>query len=423
MSILAKPFGLLLLWLYNLVGNYGLAIILFALLVKLILLPFMMKSKRGTLKMARLNPQVKELEKKHGGNQQKYNAEVQKLYRSYGVNPMSGCIWSLIPWPIMIALYYAIRLPLTVMMGVDKALIAEGGAIYNALQSLGFDFGSVRSIYLEIAESQFISQAENWPVFSALSDKLCQLNYNFLGLDLGTTPSWRVWEYPWSDMQALMPQLVMLLVPLLAGLLTWLTSEVNKRINPQTNENEAANSMMMFMPLMTIWFCFIMPAALGLYWIASSGFGIVQDVLLTKYYNHKLDIEDADRIEQEIAREAELAEKRRATAILKAENATTVNENTSKRKQQKQQKQERTEKAAEWERRNAGETAEEPSRVGERRYARGRAYDPDRYARPADENETAATETAEAYSENDQETAEAVNEAIPETTSGDKEQT
>ena len=102
--------------LYKLTGNYGVAVILFALGVNLILTPFMAKSKKSTMRTTRLQPKIKELQKRHEGNQQKLSEEMQKLYREEGINPMSGCLWSLIPFPILIALYSVIRQPITRMM-------------------------------------------------------------------------------------------------------------------------------------------------------------------------------------------------------------------------------------------------------------------------------------------------------------------
>jgi YidC/Oxa1 family membrane protein insertase len=138
LKTIAIPFGWLMLTLYNITGNYGLAIILFALVVNLILLPFMMKSKKGMMRMTRLQPKIAELQRKHEGNQQKLNEEMSKLYREEKANPMSGCLWTLIPFPILIALYQAIRLPITTMMGVPSALMEEGGAIYQKLAELGW---------------------------------------------------------------------------------------------------------------------------------------------------------------------------------------------------------------------------------------------------------------------------------------------
>ena len=102
---LARPFGMLMMFLYEQVSNYGIAIILFALVIKIILLPFQMKSKRGMMQQARLQPQIAELQKKHGTNKAKINEETMKLYKEEGVNPASGCLWGFIPLPIMLALF------------------------------------------------------------------------------------------------------------------------------------------------------------------------------------------------------------------------------------------------------------------------------------------------------------------------------
>ena len=112
-SLILKPFAWLLLTLYNLVNNYGLALILFSLVVKVVLLYFSAKSKKGMMKTSRLQPKIKDLEKRYSGNKAKLNEELQKLYRENEVKPMSGCLWSLIPFPILIGLYSVIRLPLT----------------------------------------------------------------------------------------------------------------------------------------------------------------------------------------------------------------------------------------------------------------------------------------------------------------------
>ena len=122
-ATITKPFAWLFVWLYNLTGNYGAAILLFALAVNLILTPFMAKSKKGMMRQTRLQPKLQELQRRHEGNQQKLNEEMQKLYREEGVNPMGGCLWSLIPFPILIALYSVIRQPFSRMMFAD-----DGGA-------------------------------------------------------------------------------------------------------------------------------------------------------------------------------------------------------------------------------------------------------------------------------------------------------
>ena len=105
------PFARLMEFLYNWTQNYGVAVILFALVVNLILLPFMAKSKKSMMRTTRFQPKMKALEKKYEGNKEKYQQEIAKLYREENINPMSGCLWSLIPFPILIALYSVIRQP------------------------------------------------------------------------------------------------------------------------------------------------------------------------------------------------------------------------------------------------------------------------------------------------------------------------
>ena len=108
---------------YELTGSYGMSIIVFALLVNLLMTPFMAKSKKSMMHTTLIQPRIQELQRRHEGNPQKLNQEMQKLYQEEGINPMSGCIWSLIPFPILIALYSVIRQPLTRMMFVAEEVV------------------------------------------------------------------------------------------------------------------------------------------------------------------------------------------------------------------------------------------------------------------------------------------------------------
>ena len=122
-ATITKPFAWLMVKLYQVTGSYGISLILFALIINLILAPFMAKSKKSSMRTTRLQPRIAELQKRHEGNQQKLNEEMQKLYREEGINPMSGCLWSLIPFPILIALYSVIRQPLTRMMYISQEAV------------------------------------------------------------------------------------------------------------------------------------------------------------------------------------------------------------------------------------------------------------------------------------------------------------
>ena len=417
--MIAKWFGVLLLWLYDLFENYGVAIILFALVVKLILLPFQLKSKKSMMRMSRMSPRLKELEKKYGNDRQKYQEEMNKLYREEGVNPMSGCLWSLLPFPILIVLYKAIRYPITVMMGVSEDLLAEGGAIYEKLVSLGYnltDFSTGRnaSVYEQIYQSDFINN--NFQAFEGLSDKLQQLNYKFLGINLSQVPNIKFWNWG-ADIEqlGLWCVLGLFLIPIVSAFLSWLSMKISNATNPQASAdaNQQTKSMMIWMPLISLWICFTMPAVMGIYWIAQSAFAIIQEIILNKIYGHQLDIEDADRIERDRARAAELEAKREETERLKAEGKTVVNVNTSKKKQQAVAAQKEAERKAAEARAarlaKRGDVEEIPeSQVDNRRYARGRAYVADRYTNP----ETAVEKTQAAAEESEEFTRHSESESI-----------
>ena len=405
-DIVVWPFARLLEVLYNWTSSYGLAIILFALVVNLILLPFMAKSKKGIMKTTRIQPQLKELERKHKGNQQKYQQEVMKLYKEQGASPTGGCLWSLLPFPILIILYGVIRQPLGYMMGLSNESVK---ALTDWATANGGFVATKAGTYDQIGVANVIHR--NWDaVVSALGDfggKLLNIDYSFLGMNLGTIPNWKIWTFDFSaaDIGA---QIGLFLIPLFAAFLSWASMKISQATNPPQAAAQAQVSMKtmnLMMPIMSIWICFIMPAALGVYWIANSCFGIVRDVVLTKHYKRKLDIEDAERLAAQKEREAELARRHEQTEQLRAEGATVRNTNTSKKKMQAQQKQADTERIAEIERaeREAKmaqlgiEKTESPSQVGKRRYARGRAYDPERYAEEMKAVEQAnAAETAEA---------------------------
>ncbi len=424
-EIITWPFAKLMVWFYNLTGNYGVALIFFALAVNLIMTPFMAKSKKSMMRQARLQPQIQELQKRHEGNQQKLNAEMQNLYREEGINPMSGCLWSLIPFPILIALYSVVRQPLTRMMFVAKDFV-------TVLQDYFVEKGlytvtSTRaSAYAEI-ELTKLTHA-NWDsVVTDLADKLdpnlLNVDFRFLGLNLGDQPKWNFFvDTDWSSPSVWLPALGLFLIPFISAGLSWLSMKVSTKMNPTTGQDPKAqasmNTMNMMMPLMSSWICFIMPAAMGIYWIANSVFGMIRDVVLTKKYLKQMEIEDAERAARRSQREKELEEKRAETERLKAEGKTEVNANTSKKKLQAAEKQQaaerkaaldRADRAARRERLGIQEPEKPASQVGNRRYARGRAYVPDRFTNP--ENAEAATIAAAQESEG----ADAIDYSVDET--------
>ena len=432
---ITKPFAWLMIWLYNLPGSYGWAIILFALAVNLVLAPFMAKSKKSMMRSTRLQPKIQELQRRHEGNQQKLNAEMQKLYREEGVNPMSGCLWSLIPFPILIALYSVIRMPMTRMMFVADDFVTT---LQNFFVEKGlYTIPERADAYAEIKLTKLAH--ENWDlVQSGLAGKIdphfLNIDFSFLGLNLGDQPRWNFFaNTDWSDVHVWLPALGLFLIPFISAYLSWLSMKISTATNPQMAQDSQAaattKSMNMMMPLMSVWICFIMPAAMGIYWIANSVFGIARDYILTKVFKKQLDIEDAERKAARDAREWEIERQHEETERLRAEGKTEKNVNTSKKKIQANEKQksderkaalERAERAERRERLGVKEAEKPASQVGNRRYARGRAYVPDRFTNPENAEEATAaaalaSEDGASIDETVEETelaAETVNEAV-----------
>lgn len=405
LDAIATPFGWLMRQFYALTGNFGLAVILFSLAVTIVLLPFMAKSKKGMMRMTRLQPKLMELQKKHEGNQQKLNEEIAKLYRQEKASPMGGCLWTLLPFPILLALYRAVIKPLTIVMGVPDELLAEGGALLDRLNELGFSLAEgANSYYAQIYQSEFITA--NFDQFAGISDKLIPMDFNFLGLNLAATPNWHFWAFDFSE--GVWPVIGLFLIPIISTALSYLSMYISQKVNATTATTAQAQStnrmMVWMMPLMSLWLGFTLPAAMGIYWIMNSITGIIRDTALTAYYKKKLDAEDAVRRAEEREREEELERKRQETERLRAMNATTVNKNTSKKKQQAQAAQanterkaaaEREERAARRERLGVKEEETPASQVGNRRYARGRAYVADRFTNPEGAEEATAAAAAE----------------------------
>jgi YidC/Oxa1 family membrane protein insertase len=425
--------------LYSFVRNYGIAIILFALIVKLILLPFSMKSKKSMMKSTRFQPRMKELEKKYGDDKRKLNEEMAKLYKEEGIKPLGGCFWSLIPFPILIILYSCIRLPFTRLMRfADTQWTYLKETIFPAL-GLGIEStsraGYEQIVYANVlhnnydAVSNYVSE-HSQEITDAVGKlpALKDIDFSFLGLNLGETPNWKFFLSmdSWAPKDA-WPVVGLFLIPIISAVLAWLSMKISSKMSPTADAaaGGTGKTMQLLMPIMSLWIGFVMPACMGIYWIAGSVFSIIQEIVLTKHYTKVLNLEDAERIARQKEKEAEIEAKRAETEKLRAENATKVNPNTSRRKLQKADKQESIQKAADW------AAAQQPeqvkplrggdSRVDDRPFARGRAYVADRFegvpeAASADAEE--AVEVVEGSFELAEEAAEDAVEKLPETADG-----
>ena len=405
---------------YEATGSYGLAIVVFALMVNLIMTPFMAKSKKSMMRSSRLQPQIQELQRRHEGNPQKLNAEMQKLYQEEGVNPMSGCLWSLIPFPILIALYSVIRRPITRMMFAADSVV---DTLKEYMTTMGWyaASGARADAYAEVKLANLAHQ--HWDAVSTdlagKIDKLMDIDFNFLGINLGDQPTVStLWQGPYT-----WAAIGLFLIPFVSAALSYFSMKISSASNPTTGDAQSEatmKSMNLMMPLMSIWICFVMPAAMGVYWIANSLFGMARDYLLNKIFKKQMDEEDKVRAARRAEREKEMEAKKAEYERLKAEGKTSVNTNTSKKKLQASEKQksderkaalDRADRAARRERLGIKEYEKPASQVGNRRYARGRAYVADRFSNP--ENAEAETLAAAEESLNAPAIDETVAEELP----------
>ena len=398
-DIIRIPFGWLLAFLYDLTSNYGVALIIFAVALKLIMFPMTAKSKKSTMKMSRLTPKIQALQKKYANDQQKLNEATQALYREEGVSMGSGCLWSFIPLLILIPLYTVVREPITYMLGETKEVAAQ---IVEVIKAGAADAFSKNEYYNQLVAAPLIPQfAEELKNIVTNPDTLQGMEFNFLGIDLGSIPQWKVWQwdsFSWAKLGAV-------IIPLLSCGSQVLSMLVAQRMNNSlvTNEkgvedkeaaknsqmNQSNKMMLWMMPLMSLWIGYTVPAALSIYWFIQGVLGLVMDIFLTKHYRKVYDAEDAVRLQLAMEAEAAEAEKERIRAERRAANPDGITQNTSKKKlQQKQQREAEAAKAAAKREYDAkrGIVEEEVevkketmSGIPDRPYCKGRNYDPNRY--------------------------------------------
>ncbi len=402
MEIITVPFGWLLNFLYQLTSNYGLSLILFAVLVQIVLLPITAKSKKSMMKMTRLQPRINAIKEKYPNDEKKQQEAMQQLQKEEGATMgCGGCLWSFVPLLILIPLYTIIREPLTNMLGASSEVAAEIGKILDANMNDGYwQISAAQAIYND--PSRFAS------IPGITEQTLAGINFDFLGIQMGSVPQiafWdsAVWAWDWAHIGAV-------LVPLISAGSQILQTLISRKNNDSlvTNEKgiqdkEAAEKsqsaqtskvMMWMMPLISLWIGFSVPVALSLYWFVGGVIRTVEDTILNKKYRKIYDAEDAERLKKAMELEAIEAEKERIRAEKRAANPDGITDNTSKKKlQKKQQQAEEAAKAAAKKEYDAKkgivvEEAEEKktlSGIADRPYCKGRAYDPNRYTKTEEE--------------------------------------
>ena len=372
------PFAWLVRLFYDLTNSYGVALILFTLVIKLIMLPFQMKSKKSMMRMSRVSGQMQELQKRYAKNQAKLQEEMQKLYEEEGVNPMSGCLWSFLPLPILMALYSIIRQPITHFMMLSKDVLQT---VVQSVADAGVDLTNIvmmdkatgapalkDGLYQMAAYGQINLVKAVQEMGLSTPDGWFNVNYKFLGLDLTATP----WEYG-KSFTFTWAVIGVILIPILAGLSQFVFSKLTMKTQPQADAAGGASmkSMMYMMPLFSVYIAFIMPAALGVYWIAQSVFSLIQEAILNKTFSAKLSEEEEARFQ---ARQADRQKRMEEARIQERQRKQEEQKKQTLREKQQAAQAAKAAKAA-----KAATSTTEAGRVGDRPYARGRAYKADRY--------------------------------------------
>ena len=364
MGIILTPFSWILLFFYNFFQSYGVALILFALLVKIILFPLSIKGKKSMIQMNLLSGKMQQLQKQYGKDRERYNQEVQKLYAREKVNPMGGCLWSLLPLAILIPLYWIIREPVTYLMNVPASMIATISEVTGIANT---------GAYPQIAMAEALGNPDVLAkAQQALGDAgagLFALDFSFLGINLAAIPKWNFWAngFGWESIGLFLLPIVSAAISFLSMQISMKTNQINTNATQDEMSARTNRSMMIMMPLMSLWIGFTVPAGLSVYWIAQYIITIGQELLSGKML--KKDYEAARAAAQERERQEKEEEKRRKEEA-RLERARRIEE--EKRNKSKKKSNKKTEP-------ETPGINKEDSKVGIRAYARGRSYDPNRF--------------------------------------------
>lgn len=287
MELIATPLGWIMRWIYNLVGNYGVTLIIFTLVTKLILMPLSVKQKKSMIRMNAFQPEIQRIQKKYATDTQKQQEELTRLQQEHNFSMTSGCLPMVIQMPILFGLIDVIYKPLRHVVGVNKKLIAD------TLTPMAEKMMGTLSRYSP--QTDIIKAIKQAPeAFSDVLDAATittvqNMDLTFLGMDLSATPSLKVFNS-------------LLLIPVLSVSFMMLQQYLTTKLNGQEMTRQTV-TMLGVSTLMFGYFSFMMPAGVSIYWIFSSIFGVIQELVLRIFI-------DPEKEKQKI--EEEIYEKRKA---------------------------------------------------------------------------------------------------------------
>ena len=315
MGPIASIFGYIMDFLFRITSsmgimNIGLCIILFTIITKLLLFPLTIKQQESSKLMSLMNPEIKAVQNKYRGktdqaSMARQQVEMQAIYEKYGSNPMAGCLPMAIQLPIIFALYRVIyNIPAYVPSvrvffdNVANPLMQQADYV-NKISELASSVGLGNadfSIESKVVDMLYKLTPAGWETLQGLfpqisstiadnASKIEQMNY-FFGINLATPPFTGFTNIS-----------VAWLIPILAGLTQWGSTRLISNLQQVDQDAPGAsmmNSMMITMPLMSVFFCFSLPSAIGIYWVVQGAFQLVQQLVVNAHMN-KIDVDDLIR--------------------------------------------------------------------------------------------------------------------------------
>lgn len=297
-ELITIPLGYIIKLIYDLVQNYGLSIIIFTIIVKLLILPLNIKSQKAMKKQQKIQPLLNELQKKYANDKEKLQTEMMKLYKDNDVSMMGGCLPLLIQMPILIGLYRVIQGPLKYLLQVNITDAGVVDKINNIVTLMSEKFPNELGSYAGMTAEKLFSNAQiqlaTWSELVLDKADAWVINFDFLGMNLAKVPSSALNYLTRGDFSQ--PDVIaLLLIPAIAIFTTWLSMKQTQKTSGQNQNNvneQQANTMStmnMLMPVMTGFFTFTLPSGMGIYWIMQNLIQIVQYYALNKYFDTKED--------------------------------------------------------------------------------------------------------------------------------------
>ncbi len=265
-----------LLWaLYTVFRNYGVAIILFTVILKVVMFPLSVKQQKSMSAQTKLADKQKELQQRYANNQQKYNDELMKLYEKEGVNPGTGCLMTLLPFPIMLGIFYSVIMPLSNTLHIASDTIAQATDYISRIPGVASASGLGLYQELQIIK-HFDVLRPNLTMFSANDIGKIEFfskGFRFLGLDLLASPQGSGFmTFLW-------------IIPVLSLVFSFGTQFYTTKSMGNGTQTGCMKAMVYVFPLISVYWAFIMPAAVGMYNIVSILASFLQTLIMNKYFS------------------------------------------------------------------------------------------------------------------------------------------